>query len=157
RQGARDADALALPAAELVRIAIEVLRAETDLGQELRRALALRGTARQPVDLEPLGDDRPDAQARVQRAVRILEDDLHLAAQPAQLRARQTGKLATVEPDFARGRRQEAEQKAPERRLAAARLPDHAERLVRVHREVDAADRVHPFSRPAEEVAADRE
>ena len=74
------ADPLALPARELVREAVVVLRVEADdLEQLLHTALALRLGA-DPVHLERLGDDEPDALAGVQRRVGILEDHLQLAA-----------------------------------------------------------------------------
>ena len=37
-----------------------------------------------PVDHQRLADDRADRHARVERGVRVLEDDLHVAAQRAQ-------------------------------------------------------------------------
>src|SRR2546430_655498 len=74
----RVAARLTLPAAELVRIAIVMLRAETDLLEQLVDTRALRSAARETVDLDALGDDRADAHTRVQRRVRVLKDDLHL-------------------------------------------------------------------------------
>src|SRR5207249_8971860 len=85
RERARDADALTLTARELVREAVVVLRRETygvEQLLDLRLSLALVADV---VDLQRVADDRPDALARVQGRVRILEDHLHLAAQRPQL------------------------------------------------------------------------
>ena len=79
RERARDADPLPLAARELVRVAVVVLRAQADAGEQLAHAAlhVLLGL----VDRERLADDLADALARVQRRVRVLEDDLHLAPQ----------------------------------------------------------------------------
>ena len=79
-----DADALALPAGELVRIPVHVAGVEADeLEQILDRPVppALRHGI--GVDAERLADDLADAHPRVQRRVRILEHDLHSATQLA--------------------------------------------------------------------------
>ena len=85
RERAGDADALALAAGELVRVAVVVLRVEADqLQQVLHRALdAVLGL--DVLDPERRADDRADGVPRVQRRVRVLEDHLHVAAQRAQL------------------------------------------------------------------------
>src|SRR4029078_360808 len=84
RQRPRDADPLALPARELVREAVVVLRVEADdLEQVLDTALALRLRA-DPMHLERLGDDESDALAGVQGRVGVLEDHLQLAADGAE-------------------------------------------------------------------------
>ena len=68
-QRARDADALALAARELVRIAVRVARQEPDVAQQLaararRRSRAVRHDA---VDVQRLADDLPDRHARIER------------------------------------------------------------------------------------------
>ena len=88
RERARDADALALAAGELVRVAVVVLRVEPDrVHQLLDRPLALALARLELVDRERLADDRADRLARVQRRVRVLEDHLHLAPQRLELLA----------------------------------------------------------------------
>ena len=90
RERARDADALALAAGELVREAVVVLGVETDdLEQLLHPRLDLLVGA-EPVDLERLADDEADALARVQRRVRILEDHRHLAPDRAACSVRES-------------------------------------------------------------------
>ena len=88
------------------------------------------GTVADPVDLQRLLDDRARGHARVQRAERVLEDELHPAAQPAQLL--RAGRPRTSMPSKVTvpGRRLDQPQdRARERRLAAAGLADDAERL----------------------------
>ena len=84
RERARDPDPLPLAARELVRVAVREARVEADDVEQLadpRRAVAARAD---PVHDERLADDVADGHARVERRVRILEDDLHLAAHPPQ-------------------------------------------------------------------------
>ena len=83
------------------------------------------------------------ALARVQRRVGVLEDHLHVAPRRPQLRAAERGDVAAVELDPPRGQLGEPQQRAPQRRLAAARLADEAERLARLHLERDAVDCAH--------------
>jgi hypothetical protein len=66
---ARDPDALALPAGELVRETVEVRGVQADAREQVARAIAGRGAAHtaQP---ERLAEDLPDALARVQRRLR---------------------------------------------------------------------------------------
>ena len=83
RERAREADALPLAAGELVREAVRVLGAEADGAQQLVDAAAALPSLVQAVDAQRLGDDLAHRHARVQRRVRILEDDLQLAAHVA--------------------------------------------------------------------------
>ena len=77
REGAGDADPLALAAGELVRIAVDVVGVEADGVQKLADLCpACFGFVDAMLD-ERLRDDRPDRHARVQRCLRVLEDHLH--------------------------------------------------------------------------------
>src|SRR3954453_23824128 len=77
---ARDADALALPAGELVRVAIDEVGAEPDRVEQPLRGLAPRFPCPELVDDERLGNDVADRHPRIERRVGILEDDLELPA-----------------------------------------------------------------------------
>ena len=66
RECARDADALALPAGELVRIALRVRACEADGGEQLGHARALAARV-QPMQCKRLGERLADRHARVQR------------------------------------------------------------------------------------------
>jgi len=140
---ARDRDALALPAGELVRttvargVGIESHRREhlVDLGP------ARRGVADVP-DLEALGHDVTDLAARVQRRDRVLEDHLHARSGLAHFGGPQLGELHAVEADAARRGFRELHHRAPGRRLPASRLADQTEGLARRHVEADPRDRL---------------
>ena len=148
RERAGQADALPLAAAELVRVAPPQLGIEADVREQLgdpRRALGLRADA---VDDQRLLDDRLDAHPRVERRVRILEDHLHVPPRLAQrARGRAPSTSSPLKRDLARRRLDQAEDAAPGRRLAAARLADQAERLALLDRERHAIDRPHAPTR----------
>ena len=87
RERAREADALSLSAAELVRVAREMRRIETDEREELADPRLTLRLFPDLVDDERLLHDRSGPHPGVQRRVRILKDDLHVAARAAQPRA----------------------------------------------------------------------
>ena len=157
----RDPDPLALAAGELVRVAAGVLAPQADLLEVVADAL-VADLAVAPVVLggrlgqQPLADEVADGHARVQRADRILEDDLHPAAHvflstPCELRI-----VLAVELRAAGGRLLEAEQRAAERRLAAAGLADEAEDLAPADLERDVVDGPDVADDPAEDARPDR-
>ena len=93
-------------------------------------ALAPLGARADPVDDERLRDGRRHAEARIERLVRILVDDLHPAAQRAQIaRARALVTSMPSKRDASRLRRDEPENRLRGRRLAAARLADERDHL----------------------------
>ena len=89
RQRAGDGDALALTAGEFVRVVAHLRRPQADAleqgGDALGRApcrLRCRARFSGSPTISPAGH------ARIERRERILEDDLHLPAERAQLRLR---------------------------------------------------------------------
>ena len=100
-------------------------------------AVAARADA---VHRERLGDDVADGHARVERRVRVLEDDLHLAPHLPHLLAAERRQLPPVEPDRAAGRLEQAEDAVPGGGLARAGLADEPERLALPDLEADAVD-----------------
>ncbi len=139
-----DADALALAAGELVRIAVDVLRVEADHVQQLldpAAAVALR--CHFGVDVVRLPDDVPDRHTGVEGRVRVLEDHLDVAADRLEGPAGQPGDVLALEQDGAGRRALQAAEQLRDRRLAAARLPDDAEGLAPAEGEVDAVDGLH--------------
>ncbi len=154
---AGDPDPLPLAAGELVGVPPGVVRLEADqfhhaghlVGPLLRRAEA--------VDAQPLADGRRDRRARVERGVRVLEHDLHPAPVALELVALEVGDVVPVEDDSAAGRLDEAEERAPDGRLAAAGLPDQAERLAAPDLEADVVDGLHVADLALEDAAAHRE
>ena len=96
---AGDADALALAAAQLVRIALGVLGLEGRPSPAARDAVGALRVGGEAVHAHRLADDARDRHARVQRRVRVLEDDLRLAPERQQRAGRQGGDVLPVEDD----------------------------------------------------------
>src|SRR5712691_5780753 len=85
RKRARDGDALPLTAGEFVRIAARRARLEADELQQLRDPLAAARARNDVVERERLGQDLADGQARIERGIRVLEDELRVAPQRPEL------------------------------------------------------------------------
>ena len=116
-----------------------------------------RAVLRELVDDQRLADDRAHRHARVQRCVRVLEDDLHVARQRTQLVLAQRRDILALEPDLARSRLDQTQDATPGRALAAARFADHAERFTGVDVETHAVDRVHLVDHTPEHPAREQE
>ena len=144
RQGARDPDALALPARHLVRITVGEFRIEAaDREQLAHPGSAPCGVAFDAVDHDRLGNDLADLHARVERAVRILENDLDAAPQCQKVLALRLGDIDAVKKDRACGRPFEPQDAPAGRRLAAAALADQPQGLAAPDSEIDAVDGFH--------------
>src|SRR5690606_23452063 len=137
--------ALALAAAQQVRMLGEI-----DLRR--RQADPFEGRMYASPDLGLVGhaliDERPryhleHVVARVDRAVRILEDHLDAAVEGAPILAPQFRQILVVEGDGAAGRRLEADQQLGSRRFPATALANEAEHLASLDMEVDAVNGVH--------------
>ncbi len=96
--GPGDPDALALAAGELVRVAVGVIAGEADGLQQVRDR---RGGQRPAEQRVLLGEDLADGHPRVERGVRVLEDDLHVGPGLPQLRQRQRRDVAAGHLDGA--------------------------------------------------------
>ena len=141
---AGERNALALAAAELVRILARVLRAQPDLDQQCRYALVDFG-ARAPFrDPKRLPDNVPDMHSRVERRPRVLEHRLHLGVVVLLVPARQPLPGPAFEKHVAGRRGFEAEHQPGGRRLAAAGLADKAQGFALANGEIDAVDRADP-------------
>ncbi len=147
RQGAGDADALTLAAAEFVRVAHAVARLEPHPLQQggdaaVPVALVLRGV--HPKRLAQRLIDRP---ARVQRQVRILEHVLHAPAHGEHggaVGSRQDRPdILPIEADFAGIGAHQIEDAAGGGGLAAAALADKTQGLARLQHEGDVVHRAH--------------
>ena len=154
---ARDADALALTAGELVRIAVDHMRRQAGSGQHVPDARPDLGSVEvRLVRDQRLGDDVAYGHARTERGKRVLEHDLHAApllAQPFRVESREV----LAEPDdAARARLDQTEHGAAECRLAAAGFADDAERLAGMQLEAYAIDRLERHKAPPQQ-AADRD
>ena len=153
RQGARDADALALPARELVRIARRHLCEQPDLDQQFRRPLPRRADiGHQAMDRQRLIDDVAHGHARVERAERVLEDHLHAPAQGLHFPPRGVGQVGAGEIDLPARHVFQPQDQAPDRGLAAAGFADDAQRPPRFHGKGNILHRAHhrvPAAQPA--------
>src|SRR5581483_8817513 len=112
-----------------------VLGLEPDEPEELGDATRSGPAIPLLVHAQRLGDDVPDRHPRIERGVRILEHDLELAPKAAQRGTSLGRQLLTPEPHRARRRLHELEHRSPQRRPAASRLADDAERLCRAEPE----------------------
>src|SRR5712691_2128716 len=157
RQGAGDIDALALAARKLVRIARgKQCRIEADHGEDFSRALPGRRPA-DAVHARPIGDGVLDGAAGIERGIAVLEDHLHLSSQVAHVHVAGRPDSPAREGDGAGIGRQQLDEKARRRRLAAARFADDAEGLAAAHAERDIVDRLDGCDRALEQPAAHRE
>ena len=93
----------------------------------------------------------------IEAGVRVLEDDLHLAAQAAHVLAAGRQHVDAVEAHGARGGLHQAEHAARGGRLAAAGLPHQPEGLAGPQLEADAVDGAHGADLPVPDAAPDRE
>jgi len=149
RQRPGDRDPLALPARELVRIAVRCAGIDSDLLEQHPDALLdRRACAGKPAEPDRLGEAAADRPARIEAGMRILEDHLWCAS-PAGGQGRELDRAGVrpVEPGH----------QARQRRLAAARFADEGKALALQDIEVDPGDRGHsgapgcpsPDARPA--------
>ena len=120
RQSAGDADALALAAGELVRIAVAHVACQADALEQLADAVVDLVAGHELVGQDRLGDDVAYAHARVERRVGILEDQLDVTAALLALCRRHLDEVLALEDDLAgRGGEQGGDHLA-DGRLAAA-------------------------------------
>jgi hypothetical protein len=148
-EGPCDADALPLPARELVRVAPHVIRVETHRLEEVGDLLlALTPALGELVDDERLADDGAHGHPRVQRRVGVLEDDLEVAPERAERPLVHGRDVLALEPDLAGRRLDEPQDAAARRRLPASRLAHEPERLAGVDLEGHPVDGVDPRDLP---------
>ena len=150
RQRAGDRDALPLAARQRDGLARGVFGRQSDGAQEIRHLPADATSARLGHEHRLL-QRRADRAHRVERRVRILEDDLHAATHRGAVARRElrvVGGVDAVDRDRAGGRRLEPDEAAAERRLARARLADEADALALAHLDRDAGERIDARAGP---------
>src|SRR5712671_1158308 len=144
RERPRDPDALALAARHLVGVAVGEFRIEPAYREKLAHASGTpRGIALDPMHHDRLGDDLADLHARIERAVRVLKDDLDAAPQRQQLLALQLSDVDAVIENFTGGRPLQPKDAPAGRRLAAAALADQPQGLAAADRKIDPVDRLN--------------
>ena len=137
------------------RLACSAFRPTSSISSLTRALIGLPLAA--SMDHHRLGDDRLHRHPRVQRRVRVLEDDLHLLTQRPDGAARLGQHLLAPELHRARRRRDQPQDQATGGRLAATRLADDAQRLALVHRQRHARHGLDGRDLMLEEPGADRE
>jgi hypothetical protein len=161
-EGAGDADALALPAGELVRVAVACGLVESYGAQQFGYAgtyVELRSTGPFdsaqgrlpraavptwiggfPVNEQRLGDDVLYAETGIERTEGILKNDLHIAAEAAHFGAAGGEQVVSFELDAAGSGLDEAEDEASEGAFAGTGFADQAESFPGFDGERDVVD-----------------
>src|ERR1043166_1094093 len=88
-----------------MRVPVHVIGIETDTAQQTRDTLATFALRALFVNHERLGNDVANLHTRIQRRVRILKNDLHLAPHLAQLFLPKRENVASLKKNLARGDR----------------------------------------------------
>ena len=99
--------------------------------QQLRHAVGDLRLGQDGMHADRLGDDLADGHARIERGVRVLEDDLHLLAHGDHRLAVEPGDVHVLEADLASGGVVETQHQAAERGFSTTRLAHEAQRLAR--------------------------
>ena len=155
--GPGNGDALALPAGEFMRIAVLAVGIEPHLAQGLSDAMAALLIGQLGLlDEQAFLDDLADGQAWGERAVGILEDDLHFLAQGTHLLLCQTVDTIADIGDGPLGGNQ-SQQSQAERRLARARLANDAKRLSGAQLQRQAVDGLDVIDGALQQARLDRE
>ena len=131
-----------------------MLRQQADALQQPGHPLLCLPAAHHVVYQQRLHDGKTDRQARIERGVGILKDELNIAPQVLQRRPLQLVYPPPGEGDGAALAVHQLQQRAPGGGLAAAGLAYQPQRLAGVKIETDVFHRVHPASNPIEQPAA---
>ena len=148
-------DALAHAAAHLVRILAHphLRRGNAHRPQQFAHPLPQRAAARALMVIGRLGDLAVDAEQRVQRGHRVLQDHGDLcdrgcgASRAGRFVVSSCPAKSMLPPTIARCRRQQTDDRQAGRGLAAARLADEAERLALAQGKADPVDRLDDAAR----------
>src|SRR4029077_16319283 len=125
-----------------MREAAHLQAAQPDLVEQRSDPLFLFLAVGDSVHLQRLTDDVAGRHTRVQRGKRILEDNLHLASVRPQRGLTQPSDVLTVEPDRARSRLDQPQDRPRHGRLAAAAFADEPQGFPLVDRKADTVDRI---------------
>ena len=150
-QGARNRDALALPARQLAGLAVGDVGCQAHAFEHLKnRPLArLRvETGRQGV--KRFGNGTRNAVAGVERGGAVLKDKLHVVAKFLELPAVEARKGTALVEDLALARHEHAAQDVAQRRLARTRLAYDAQGLAGMQRHAHAVECAHAAGAVAE-------
>ena len=157
REGARNADSLALATAELVREQRCLICRQSYLFQQFLNAGGNLPLGHRRVDLERLSNDATDAHAGIKRRPWVLEHSLQRTAQFALARAAESRHVLTFEEDLTGCGLLEAKHDLQRGRLAAAGLAHKAHSLAALDVEADVVHSLQDALVAAEEGVAHRE
>ena len=141
RQGPGDADALALPARKLVRVAASVGRIQGHLLQQGRDMLALVGARNQAVVDGRLAHNVFDLHARIERGHGVLEDHLQLQPLASGLGVALVGQCLPFIANFAFAGRDHPSDHAAQCGFAATRLAHQSDHFATCNAEGHTVDR----------------
>src|SRR5579864_7722778 len=110
-----------------------------DLGQLTNPAISLLPIT-YPVNCERFTNDVSDSKPWIETRIRVLVNEMHLAAHGAELRCAQCHEVLSKEADLSRGWPFEQQQGAGNRGLTASRLSDEPESLAATYGKRDIVD-----------------
>jgi hypothetical protein len=139
-QRAGDADALPLPARELMRIAFHRVGSQPDLREDSNHSILQLAARRDAVIRKRLADDRADRETRIKRGIGVLENELQFAPIRAHGARPELIDACTPELYLAGGRLDKLHDGFCRRRLPATTLADEAKGFAFPDREADAVD-----------------
>ena len=148
RQGAGDADALALPARQLVRVAVAQITRQVHAIEQVLDALAQLGTLGDLLQQERLADRLADRQSRVERRTGVLEHEADVATDLAQTVLGDPDHVRAEHRRLALDERQQPDDRPSDRRLARARLADETDHLAGRDRQVTSLTARNAGARP---------
>jgi hypothetical protein len=129
---------------------------KTDFLHEFDRYLTPLGLSQVMVDLKRFGNYRLHLHPGIKTRIRILEDDLYLAAQGAYPGSAQLCDILTVEYDPTSRGVDQPKNQATQGGLAAPGFAHEAETLSSLHRKGNAVNCPDPSLRPGKKTAAKR-
>jgi hypothetical protein len=153
----RDADALALAAAEFMRVAVDVIRLKADQLHQLDHPIRFLAPLHAVVERQRAADDVDHLHARVERGVGVLKNHLQIFSEPAHFAHRELQDFPSLEVDFPVRGSDQARNQPGRRRFSTAALSDQTERLSFRHGKGDLIHRFQGLSsrhEPAHEPAA---
>ena len=152
-QGAGQADALALPAGQLARVAVELAHGQPGLLGQLPDLAAALLAGQAALGPQRLLDDAGQRHPRVERGVRVLEHHLHVVAGGPALRPAHRAQRGAAQPHLALGGLLQPDDHPAQGGLAAARLAHDAQRAARGDLQADAGHRLDRRARPGQQAA----
>src|SRR5262249_7173389 len=105
---------------------------------------------------ERLADDRPNRHSWVQRGIRILKNDLHVAAFSTQVLFPKRQQISTIEPDNAGVGFVESQDGAVCRGFATPGFADEPKRFARIDGEADIVNRFYIRRRTSKDATVNR-